>query len=59
MNCYECSRKATHAVHLFEWKPVCTFHKNEAVEEENDGVWVRTIENHMEVVKRVGQSEVA
>ncbi|UKS25056.1 hypothetical protein LOZ80_26115 [Paenibacillus sp. HWE-109] len=59
MNCYECSRKATHAIHLHKWREVCEIHLKEAGEEESDGVWVRTIENHMEVVKHAGQSEVA
>lgn len=52
MNCYECSCKATHAIHLHKWREVCEFHKDEALEQEEDGVWVRTIENHEEVVKR-------
>lgn len=58
-NCYVCSSKATHAVHLGIWRVVCEFHYNEALEEEADGIWCRTIENHREVEKVGKQSEVA
>lgn len=61
MTCYCCSTKATHAIHLGIWREVCKFHLEEATEEETEGVWVRTIDNHLEVVKREQKriSEVA
>lgn len=55
MICYECSRKATHRIYE-DLKPVCTFHRDEALEEENQPILVMKIE---EVVKHVGKSEVA
>lgn len=59
--CYCCNSLtfATHAIELKQgWQTVCEFHKEEAIEEETDGIRVRTIENHQEVMKR-GKDQVA
>ena len=43
MNCYCCTRKATHRIYD-DLKPVCTFHRDEALEEETQPILVMRIE---------------
>lgn len=55
MICYCCSRKAAYRIYD-DLKPVCTFHRDEALEEENQPILVMRIE---EGTKHVGQSKTA
>lgn len=55
MICYCCTRKATHRIYD-DLKQVCTFHRDEALEEETQPILVMRIE---EVVKDVGVKRTA
>lgn len=43
MICYCCTRKATHRIYD-DLKPVCTFHRDESLEEETQPILVMRIE---------------